>query len=336
MRFIGDSVSASFLWESGTYSVVSGARQWIGMVQEGTVDESTNVIPVRYLSTATRNVSQWVDGAKDVAFNFSYFPQDWRMLVFALGSNVDAGSPSPYTHVISEVNSASGGLHTSGTMNPFTSYQLELAHKGGATGENFIRTLIGCNTNSLTINASQGEIISVDVEGIAQDAVTTSGAITLATEDTTRPFMWRDVKVHIPSGTVIPEVKQMSFSVNNNMEAPHYLNGSQVIAPPIPLGRDYEVSLTLDATSENTKTFHESYFLGGSMLNQGTGSEFNMMIEINASAGSRDAFFVLSGCKMLDLELPNPIEGVTETSLTIRPKNCIVNVNDATQIYNAH
>ena len=39
---------------------------------------------------------------------------------------------------------------------------------------------------------------------------------------------------------------------------------------------------------------------------------------------------------MLDLELPNPMEGVTETSLTIRPKNCIVNVNDATQIYNAH
>ncbi|MDO8623456.1 MAG: phage tail tube protein, partial [archaeon] len=194
-RLFGDNNNISFRWDSGQYAVASGTRQWVGAVQSIDVDEQTNIIPTRYLGTGTRNVSQWIDGAKDVSFSLSYFPQDWRMLVTALGSNVDGGSPSPYTHVISEINSGSASPYTSGTMNPFTSYNLETSAKGAATGENFIRNLNGCMTNSWTLNASQGEIISVDVEGMAQDVVFTSGAITAPTEDTTRPFLWRDVKV---------------------------------------------------------------------------------------------------------------------------------------------
>lgn len=332
-RFIADMNSLSLHWESGTYGAGQGARLWPGLVQTFTADESTGVIPIRYLGTATRNVDLFVDGPKDVTFSLSMFPQDWRTAVTALGSNVDSGSPSPYIHTISEINSASGGNFTSGTLNPFTSYQLVDAKRGPVTGQNFIRTLIGCNTNTWTLNGTQGEILTVDIDGIAQDVVFTSGAITEPTEDTTRPYMWRDARLHIPSGTVIDELKNFTFSINNNLEVPHYLNGSQVISPPIPLNRDYEFSATLDAESTNIKTFWESYFVGGSTLNVGGGSIFNMMLAVSASAGSREAFFIFSGCKLMDMEVPSPQEGVNEVTLTIRPENCRVIVNDLTFRY---
>ena len=334
-RYLGDANRSLFFYESGTYGAGSGTGQWIGLVQNSTIDESTGVIPVRYMGTNTRNVDQWVDGPKDVNGTISFFPQDWKFLFFALGSNVDSGSPSPYIHTISELNSGSMSAFTSGTLSPFTSFQVEDGKKTvGGAGQQFVRTVRGCNVNTFTLNAAQGEIITCDVDYVGQDVLFTSGNPTAVTETTTRPFMWRDVRVHIPSGTVINEVKSLSLTINNNLEVPHYLNGSQVTAAPIPLSRDYEVSVTLDTTSENTKTFWESYFAGGSILNQGTGSEFNMMLEINASTGSRDAFFVFSGCKMMDVELPSPMEGVNETTLTITPKNMVAVVSDAIELYN--
>lgn len=324
-----------FKWESGTFGSQSGAAIWLGLVTDATPDENTNVIPVRYMGTDSRNVSQWIDGAKDVSVSLSYHPQDWRGAVTALGENTDAGSPSPYTHVVAELSAGSLPPFTSGPLTQFPSYTLELGKKAVGTGRNFVRTLTGVTTDTWTLNGTQGEMLTVDVDAIAQDAVLTTGALTAITEVTTRPFLWRDVRLHIPSGTVIQEMKSFSLSVNNNLEAPHYLNGSQTIAPPIPTMRDYEFTTTLDSVDNNSKTFWESYLIGGSAFEQGeAGSEFNMMLEVNADTGSRDAFFILSGCKLIDFESPNAMEGQSETTLTIRPKNMVINVNDTTFKYN--
>jgi len=249
-RFIADQNSIALRYESGTYGTASGGRHWIGMVQSSEIDENTNNIEVRYLGTGDRNVDLQQNGVLDYNVAFSYYPQDWRMALFALGSNVDGGSPSPYTHVISEINSASGNAFTSGTKNPFVSFTIEEAQKGAATGENFIRTIQGCVVNSMSVNMAQGEPVSVDIEAIGQSGTFTSGAITLPTANGSRPFIWEDVLVHIPSGTVYDTAKNATFTINNNMETAHYLNGSRVTEVPIPLNRDYEVSITLDATSD--------------------------------------------------------------------------------------
>ena len=334
-RFISDSNAVSMRWESGLYATASGDRLWIGLVQNSSIDESTGVLPIRYVGTSTRNVDLFVDGPKDVTGAFSYYPQNWRMFVAALGSNIDSGSPTPYAHVISELNSNAASPYISGALNPFTSFTIEDSKRTGTDGLHFVRTVNGAVVNTITLNGTQGEPLTVDVDYVGQEVTFTSGAPTLATEITTRPYMWRDVRLHIPSGTVIAELKDFSLSINNNLEPPHYLNGSQVIAPPIPLNRDYEFTATLDSTSENTKTFWESYFVGGSSLNVGGGSTFNMMLEVSAQigAGSREAFFIMSGCKMMDMELPTPQEGVNETSLTIQPRNMVINVNDDVFIY---
>lgn len=329
-RFIGDNNELGIFYESGTYANPTGTTLiWPGLVQSHEIDENPNVIQIRYGNTGNRNVGTFVDGPLDYDGTLSLFPQDWRFVALALGSNVDAGSPSPYTHTISEVNSASGNAFTSGTLNPFWSFTVLDSKRGPATGENFNRRIQGCIVNSLTLNGTEGEPISIEVSYMAQSGTFLSGALpTLPTAPTTRPYLWQDVLVHIPSGTVINEVKNFSWTINNNLERRHYLNGSRVASVPIPTNRDYELSLTIDATSERTNTLYNQYFLGG--------STFNVLLAINASTGSRSIFVTMSGCKMLDMSSPSTLDSAApqEQTLTIAPQTCSATVDDDIQNYN--
>lgn len=328
-RFVGDQNTVGFLFESGAYANTTGTTlQWPGMVQSHEADENTNVIEVRYANTGNRNVGQFVDGPLDYDGTLSFYPQDWKMLAFALGSNVDAGSPSPYTHTISEVNSASGNAFTSGTLNPFVSFSIYDAKKGPATGENFVRTIQGCVIDSLNISAKEGEPINMEIAYMAQSGTFSSGAITAITDPGTRPYLWQDVQLHLPSGTVIAELKDFDWGLKQNLERRHYLNGSRVASVPIPTNRDYEMSATIDATSERTKILYNQYFLGG--------STFNAMLAISASAGSREIFIVMSGCKMVDMSSPSEADSASpqEQKLTIKPQTCSATINDDIQLYN--
>ncbi|MCH7560862.1 MAG: hypothetical protein IIC67_05770 [Thaumarchaeota archaeon] len=284
-------------------------------------------LPEHKISVFIRNVDQFVDGPTDYTGTLTFFPQDWRSVVTALGSNVDSGSPSPYIHTIVELNSsAETALNISGALNPFTSFTLEDSKTFNPTGLNFIRKLKGCNTDTWTLNGTQGEILTIDMDYIAQNIAFSSGTTTVVTEDSTRPFLWRDVQLHIPSGTVIAELKDFSLSISNNLEPPHYLNGSRVIAPPIPLNRDYELTATLDSTSTNSKKFYDQFFIGG--------STFNMMLAVSASTGSKEAFFIMSGCKITSFESPSPDEGINEYSITIMPQTVTVSTNDLIEKHN--
>ncbi len=330
-RFISDQNQLGFLYESGTYGTASGTNHWIGLVQNSVPAESTGIIQTRYTGTGDRNVDALINGPLDFPGTFTYFPQDWKFLVFAMGSNVDAGSPSPFSHTISEQNNASiSNAFTSGPLNPWLSFTLEEAQQDNPTGLNFIRTFNGCVVDSMTISASQGEIYTVEVNYIAQTATFTSGAVTSLTETTTRPFLWSDTQLHIPSGTVYDALLDLSWTINNNMLAPHYLNGSREISVPVPENREYELSVTFHGTSQRTKTLYETNFLGGSL--------FNAMLEVTAAeagAGSRDMFMVMSGCKILSMDAPSPMEGTNEQSITIILSKCSAVANDLVEKYNA-
>lgn len=324
-----DTNQLTFIHESGTYATVSGAGVWIGLVQSFDMDESINTESVRYLGNSSRNVGIFVDGALDFTASLTYYPQDWRLFGFALGSITDGGSPSPYSHNLSEVDSDGKSGYVSGVHKPFVSFTLE-AHQlsAGGTGSNFMRTLNGCMVDSYTISVDGGGFVTCEASIIGQNAVFASGAVTAVTATTTRPFMWNDIQVSIPSGTIIPEVKSVSLSINNNMVADHYLNGSEVIFHPVPTERDYELTLTLNAADTLTKTFWTNYFIGG--------STFNTFITINdsaAGAGSRDLTLSLSGCKMVDMESPMGNTGMNEQTLTIKPQSISAIVADTTQFY---
>ena len=166
----------------------------------------------------------------------------------------------------------------------------------------------------------------MDVNYIAQTMVYSSGAIRTLTESTTRPYMWSDCSLEIPSGTTYETMLDFSWSISNNMNAPHYLNGSREVAVPIPENRDYEFNVTLHGRSERAKTLYDKHFLGG--------SEFNTMLEIKAGA-NRFAYIIMSGCKMTAMDAPSPMEGINEHSITIIPGTVNINAKDSIQLYNA-
>ena len=328
-RYVGDQNVTGMLIESGTYAVTSGtALNWIGYIQSCDINEDTGVKAVRYQGNMNRNVGLWVDGPLNYTAKISYYPTDWSMLPYVLGSCVDVSGTSLSTHVITETNSASGNAFTSGTKMPFMSFTLVNQQKGAADGLAFNRTIGGCMVDSATISMKQGDMITVDLDVAGQSGTFTSGTPLVPAIDSgyTKPLMWQNIQVHMPSGTIVSDVLDATIKINNNLEKPHYLNGSRVIEAPQPLNRDYEVDMTLHATSEQSKGFYNQYFIGG--------SEFNMMFSVTENTGSRYAYFVFSGCKMTDMSAPTKFEGINEQKLSIKPKSLIINAGDLNAGYN--
>ena len=322
-KFVADQNSISFLYESGTYGTVSGTRQWIGEVQDVTPDDNTNIFAVRYQGAADRDVSQFVDGPEDHTLSLNYYPQDWKMMAFALGSNVDGGT-TPKTHTMTEINNDQGNGFISGTDVTLPSFTIEACQKA-STGLNFIRTLNGCVVNSLTLNASQGEILTCDLNLIGQTNTFSSGAISYATEAGSRPFLWKDVLLHLPSGTVVSNLNSVTFSLDNGLVAPHYLNGSAQVAVPTGQNREYELGVTVDANTTWTKSFYDQYFLGG--------STFNALLVISHNA-TREAFITMSGCKVMKMDAPQGIEGTNAQTITIKPRKVNMLAEDGITSYN--
>lgn len=318
-RYIADQNATSMLLESGLYANPSGTGQWIGKVQSHEIDENFNYQPIRYTNSTSRNVQEFVDGQIEYNGTISYYPQDFKMVGYALGSITDGGSPSPYGHKYRETNSDTSAFWTSRSSGAFISFAVEDVHSIGQVGSSSIRYVKGCMIDTWTLSWDQGGILEAETEYIAQDITYASGTVaagSTATPITTAPFVWSDVRVHIPSGTVVTEVTAGELSIANSIERRYYSNGSKVTALPVPLARNHEVSLTLDQTAEDFKTFYTQRLVSG--------TTFNMMIEVTKSitdglTGSQYAFFMYSGCKLTDVEAPTEMEGVNEVSLTIQP-----------------
>jgi hypothetical protein len=284
-------------------------------------------VSTRYVGIGTRNIDNRYEGNRAVEGTFTYYPQDFKMLGFALGSVIDTGASDPYTHTLEEANSDDAYVGTSGADLPFASFTVVDSKNSGTAGNNFIRTVKGCMVDTFSMSASQGEVVECEVGYKGKEVDFSSGAKGAITAATTRPFIYSDVQLAAPSGTVLNELKEVEFSVNNNINVPFYLNGSRITTTPIPENRDYELSATLDMTSTNGQSLYEQYFKGG--------SEFNAILSLTAASGTRECYLYMSGCRITEMEIPSPAEGVNEYSMTIVPKSCNAVAKDAIAKYNA-
>ena len=318
-KYLADQNQLVFIYESGTYSVGSGTRQSIGLVQDHTPGEDAGVVSVRYQGSFDRNVDTFTDGPLNYTGTFTYYPQDWKFLGFAIGSIWESAG----SHIITEANSNIANKAVS--TQSLYSFNLEDSKRTPTAGSNFIRTLQGCMIDTLTMNMTQGEILSCDVDYRAQAVTFSSGTVTAVTPSTTRPYLWSDVAVQIPSGTQLSNVSDFSLTINNNLEVRFPLNGSRYIEVPYPLNRDYEVAATFIMDATNAKTLYDQYFIGG--------SEFNSMVKIMGTPGS--AFIIMSGCRVTDMSTPSPVEGIIEQTCTIVPQHINVNTFDSAGSYNA-
>ena len=319
-KYLGDQNRTCFQYESGTYGSLSGARQWIGLVQDHSLEPNMNVISIRYQGSTDRNVDDFVDGNQDWNGTLSYYPQDWKMLGFAIGSiteTVAAGS-----HLFTETNS-NDRVQTTNTS--LTSFTIEDSKNIGTAGSNFIRTTIGGMINTFGLTAAQGEVVSCEVGYLAQSSTLSSGAITTLAATTTKPYMFNNVKLSIPSGTLLDNAKDVSFTVNNKLEPRRYLTGSRMLNEVLPMNRDYELTSTTDMDTATANTLYESYYIAG--------SKFNAQLTCWGTAGSLT--LTMSGCKMTDMTIPSPLEGVQEQSFTAIPAHVSAVVSDSIVDYNA-
>ena len=325
MKYMSDQNRTVFQYESGTYAVTntSGTRQWLGLVQTHDLTPNMNTIQIRYQGSTDRNVDDFADGKKEWNGTINYFPQDWKFLGFALGSitTISGTGTDGLYHAFTETNSDDQVQDVPLSLESFT---IEDSKNMGHAGSNFIRTTIGGMVDSYTINFAQGEIVSADIEYVAQDSTLSSGAVTAVTPTTTKPWMFNNVKLSIPSGTAITNLKDGTFKVSNNLEAGFYLNGSRVANELMPMNREYECTATCDMDEGNARTLYNSYYIAG--------SEFNGYLNITGVAGS--LYLYMSGCKMTDMGVPSLLEGVQEQSFTFIPSHVAGSAFDSIGKYN--
>jgi len=318
-RFGADQNKVVGIHESGVYATPGvddiGSVFWMGQVTENTIDENENKIVGRYLGANGRNFSTIEKGPEDVTGTITLHPQDMRFPFWAIGSVTEtSGTAAAYTHIVNEVGTDSWqSAWTSGTgrLQAPISWTMEDSKQSPGTNSNFIRTVNGCVANSVTINATQGEKVSMDVDWIGQTLTTTSGTTTSVVEMTNTPYLWSDCTL-ILSGNTIETAKDISFEINNNIEAPHYVNGSRCIAAPFPQAKDYTLTVTADLTAPVGNNLYESFKNNGA---------FNSVFDLDADAtGSQHTIFFMSGCRIISMDEPSTLEGINEVTMEIRPQ----------------
>src|SRR3990167_5776508 len=323
--FVADQTQLSWVYESGSYLSGSGNNYWPGMVQEHSVDESMGVINSRYLGTASQDVGQFIDGQITLAGTLRLFPQDWKWLYFAFGRAVDGGSPSPYSHTITAHNSNQRSMEIANQ--PLPSFQMWDMKSMGTTGSAHNRFFLGCLVDTLRLSATENNPLELEMTYLAGSVSFGSGAQPSVTADTSRPFIWSDCKFHLPSGTTVNELKSFEFNINRNLIQPNYVDAKRAPGVPIPVNRDYEVTVTTNATATWGKVFYDQYFVGG--------STFNALFEAVASTGSRELFLAMSGCKMSSMTEPSANEGIHEFTLTFNQQTANAIAADTTQYWTA-
>jgi len=305
--FVADKNQVVLGTESGTtWGTLHTSGTWIGMVQNHTISDNEGITTYRYAGTADRNVSTFIQGPTEVTGTLEFFPQDFRFAYYALGSC--AGNGSPVAHTIVEVNSDFVDPFNSGT---FPSFQLQDAQVT-TTGSNLVRTCAGVMVDSATWTLTEGEPMRCSVNYVAKTCSFATGGTWTATESAVEPYTWKQSIVHLPSGTEVDSVKDMSITVNNNLEVPHYCGSERNIGMPIPTNREYEISMTMNTTVPWQNNFIATYYKGG--------SAFNMMLWCPlSSTTNRTMSWAFSGCYVTAVDAPSPSEGVNEMSVTIVP-----------------
>ncbi|MHA1876720.1 MAG: phage tail tube protein [Promethearchaeota archaeon] len=288
---------------------------WIGEVLENSIDDSENKIISRYMGTSTRSIDSVARGPRNVTGVITYNAQDFRLPFLAIGSVYDISGTQSY-HGVTQINGdVQQNPFVSGALNPPFSFTIEDSKQAPGVGRNFIRTINGCVLDSVSIKATQGEKVEIEANYIGQTLTLSSGTTSSVTENTRNPYLWNSASLTL-SGSLINTAKEITLEINNNMEAPHYLNLSRDISVPFPQNRDYILNVTIDLDSDDANFLYNSFYKGN--------SRFNGVLDFNQDGknnGSQHAVFELNRCHIMSMDNPSTSEGLTETTMEIRVEN---------------
>ena len=314
-RYVNDQNKVLGIHESGTYaSPMAGSAFWIGLVQSNTIDDVEGKVETRYLGAGSRSFIDLTQTIREVTGTITYNPQDMRLMFWAIGSTArTSGTNNNYlaTQIGTDVQQSPW---TSGALNPPVSFTLEDSKQAPGTGRNFIRTVRGAIPNTATLTISQGEKAVMDIEYQGQTLIYSSGTTTSGGKNSNPSYIFGDTALTM-FGSSFPTAKEIVLEVNNNLEGPHYLNGSRDISTPFLGNQDVTLTVTMDWDSTVASAIYEEYFKGG--------SNFNAVIDLNkdTATGSQHAIFTLSGCQIQSMGIPSEVGGVTESTMEIKVQN---------------
>jgi hypothetical protein len=338
-RYLNDQNKVVLLHESGTYAFTSGNGQWIGEVISNDITDEEGKIIDRFMGTGRRNFDSIVPGPRDVTGTIVYQAQDMRIPFWAIGSTTDSGTSTTIGfHRTNEVNTdvwnnpfISGGT---GQSMPPLCFTIEDSKISPGTGRNFVRTVKGCVPDSVRVIATQGEKVKIECDYIGQTLAHSSGATTSVTVPSTTPYLWNNCTLVLSGAGAnetynIATAKDITFEIQNNIVAPHYLNGSRDIDVPIVGNKDYLLTVTMDLMGTQSDAIYSGLYKQN--------KTFNTTFELNGdtgTTGSLHTIFFLSGCKMMNMTAPSELEGTTESVMEIRPRIVIGSAHDMTLKYN--
>ena len=328
-RYNADQNKVLGLYESGTYAQVkdTGSTFWLGQITENSIDDKENKLENFYMGTSDRSFGFMAQGPNDITGTVTFHPEDFRLAFWTIGSVADdIGS-----HVAIETNSnAPQNQFVSGTgqlLDTPISWTLEDSKQAPGTGKNFVRTLRGVVPSTVKITASQGEKLVVNYDYIAQSLGVSSGTTTTVTDSGLNPYLWSACSLTVAGSTILT-AKEISLEINQNTEGPHYLNGSRTIGNPFMGNRINMLNVTLDLDSSSAVMLYDDFYKNNTTFN----SVFD--IDADSTTGSQHTIFTMSGCKIMTMENPSTSEGLTETTVEIRPQHISAVAFDQTKAYN--
>ena len=322
-RFLGDQNKVVGVHESGLYASRYGAAGagsvfWVGQVTSHSFDDDEGFIESRFMGTTTRNFDRFDEGPTNFTGTLEYAPQDMRLVLYSIGSIASTSGIQSH-HRATEIDSdVRQSAFTSGTLNPPLSFTLEDSKQSPGTGRNFVRTIQGIVPNTTTLSLTENEKTTVSIDYMAQILDSGSGATTAVTEITTRPYLWSDTQLSFGRGanlgSTLQTVKAIELVINQNRTGPHYLTGSREMSVPFNGNRDYNLSVTMDLDGTEADLLYNTFFRAG--------SEFHATLDLNGdtTVGSKHAIFIMSGCRIITMDNPSENEGLTETTIEVRPK----------------
>ena len=293
---------AETAWKDGGTS----AAQWFGYATEDgahTPDENENYKPIRYIGVGGRNVGTFTQGATEYTGTVRVDKlQEVILSPFAFGKLAQAGSPTS-TRTVTE----------SGTL---PSFAFEDAQEA-VTGSHLRRHYSGVKINRYTISCREGEEVVQEVEYIAGSKTTDAAGKTAVTAATNIPYQWDDFQIVISGGGIdgaVDTLKEFSWSLNNNLDAQHYLNNTRNIGEQIAGNRDYEFTAVLHSSVGSAYDWYKKFYEGGSTM--------NINLYCFRTSGTDDFNITMTGCKMLDCGQPIAAGGTLKQTWTMQPVSC--------------
>ena len=274
---------------AGSYGTdPSGARIWLGIVQRFTPREDRTIHEIAGIGKG-RDLAQLVPGAFKVNGTTEFFVQNARIFKYAYGGYGRTGS----THSI-----------TGAATIPSLTFEVSQAIAGSATSAT-LRKYLGVKINKATLRFAKEEPLTCTLDWIAQDKTVTPSVSRSTVSDTAEvPFMFQNGRIWVDGGSVA-EILNGEISLENNLEARHYINQDGVqekIAEPTEHIRKHSGTLTIEISG--TGVSYQNYLR--------TGSTFTTTLQMIRTSGSDYIEMDIYGCKLTSA----PIESITKGIMT--------------------